>query len=364
MESYILAPNLVTGRNFIIPTNAPYYLDSLTVSIVATATTTSVVPLGVSTNLVLGVDYFPGLLFNQATAEQEAPVYGAIVMADPGIRGTLSVSYNTPGGNYVISNTQIAALYASATLDPLSELWENAVSGVIDYPATDVVYDEMHPVGLTSVVSAISTITGSVTASVAKPSIFNFANHIADTAGNPHGVTALYMGIGNVPNWATAVADDIIQGVNGNLFVTPKAVADSVNTVVPVATGLSYGKAALNLGHNPGDSVDGVNALTAAGLVYMLSTGSLVTLSNLQNNQRQAIQVGPFPIVYPVMYNDVECFNFYDIVQQVELVSHITPLTYNPVTGIIWFPHSAIAPDITLSYPSGMTVNSSVDMPI
>lgn len=364
-QIYTLSPNTVTGSNFFIPANAPYFLDGLTVSIVATATTTdTAIPLGISTNLVLGVDYFPGLLFNQATAEQEAPVYGAIVMADPGIRGNITVKYTPLTGGYSISGSQVTALYNDNTLDPLSARWEDVVAGLPDYPSTDVAYDQVNQVGITAVVSAIAALTGTVNAASAKPSIFDFTKHIGDVTGNPHGVTALYMGIGNVPNWSTAVAADIITGTNANMFVTPSAIANSVNTVVPLATGLSYGKAALNLGHNAGDSVDGYNALTASGLVYMLSTGSLVTFSNLQNNQRQAIQVTPFPIKYPLMYNSVECFNFDDLVKQVQIVTFISPLTYNPVTGTIWFPHNVTTPIITLSYPSNLTTNSSVDMPL
>lgn len=358
METYTLAPD-GSGNNYIVPANAPFYLDTLTVSIVATAKTTSSIPLGVSTPLVLGIDYFPGFQFIQATAEQEQPVYGAICLVDAGLRGALSISYGALGNGYSVTNAQILQI-TTAAADPLSTTWEQAIPGILDYPSTTINYQQSQPVGLTAVVNAINAMVASLGGLVSRPSVFNFNNHINDTTGNPHGLTALQLGVGNVPNWSVASAADVIAGTNARLFVTPAAVAGSVSSVVPQASGLVFGKAMLNLGTLPGDNIDNTKALTAGGLVSMINAGSLVTFSNLQNNQRQAGQVTPFPIVYPAQYNSTTCWNFLDIVNAVQSLTNISPLTYNPATGIIWFPHNVTLPNLVLTYPSRLTTLSDV----
>lgn len=342
-----------------VPTGAPFYLDSLTISIIATAKSVSSVPLGVSTPLVLGVDFFPGYQFIQATAEQEQPVYGAICFTDTSLAGTITCSYTQLGNGYTATVGQLGLLN-SGTIDPLTTSWEDAVGGLADYPITEVNYNETVPSYLSSITTAITQLSTSLQGLSSQPSVFNFNNHIGDTTGNPHGVTAMKLGVGSVPNWSVAMAADVISGINPRLFVTPSAVANSVNSVIPQATGLNYGKAMLNLGLTQADSVDNSKALTAGGLVSMLNNGQLVAFNNLQNNQRQAVQVTPNPIVYPALYNNVVCWNFYDILLAVQTQTGISPLTYNPRTGVIWFPHSVTAPVITLTYPSSLNTLSHV----
>lgn len=348
MENYTLVPNTTTQKNYILVTNAPYLLSTLTVSITATAKSISGVSLGVSTPLVLGVDYYPAFLFNQATASLKVPVYAGISFTDPLLAGALEVSYQPIGYGYSITSTQINAVYANSTIDPVITLLEDAVPGLVEFPVIPTLYNAETQSKLSDVSLAVAAITTAIATLSPKTSIFNYANHINDTH-NPHFDTALEIGLGNVPNWTVGTSSDILAGTATQMFVTPASVANSTNLIVPAATSTVLGTAALNLGNAVGDATNNTDALTANGLVYMLVNNLLPVFSTLRNNQRNTVSFSPKPIVYPTKWNNVICNNFSDLVIAVQDFTHIYPLTHNAATASIVFPHSITPPSLVLT---------------
>ena len=348
MTDYTLAPNPESGKNFIIFNDSPFFASTLTVSIVATAKSSSSVSLGVSTPLVLGVDYFPAFLFNRATAELGQAVYGGIAFVDIQLAGVLTVDFSALGSLYSASGTTISSIYNNDNIDPLQDYWEDVVSGLPEYPHAFLPYDAKQPKGIVQTAQAIDDIADAESAQVSDKSILDFNTHISNT-DNPHTLTATQVALGDVPNWSTGTALSIIAGGNSFEFATPLAVRDSVTTVVPRATQEVIGVTQLNEGSAAGDASNSTDGLTAAGLIYLLENDLISTGANIANNQLQKVQFTPFPIVYPATWKSVVCNNFEALVQAVQAFTGISQLTASAAEGCIYFPHSATAPDLTLS---------------
>lgn len=358
MENYSLVPNLSTAQNYLVFDNAPYYLGSLSLSITATAKSTSLVTIGVLTPLVLGVDYFPAFLFNSATGELKQSIYGGVSFVDPLLAGAVQATYSPLGNGYTVTSGQVQAIYTNPTLYPLSTLWEVATTAQ-PYAETTPLVNTQVQTKMTAVTAAVTTLAATLTNVPAKPSVFNYANHIADQ-NNPHLDTALSAGLGNVPNWSTGTASDITAGTSGVKFVTPAAVAATVNTVVPNATNTAIGKAALNIGTSLNDNINNVDALTAGGLVYLLQNGLLSAFQNVQNNQRTAVGFTPAPLVYPTRWGGVVCNCYADLVAAVQSSTGISPLTYSATRNLVYFPHTATVPSLALSPIGYHTVSGTV----
>lgn len=347
MSNYTLAPNPASGKNYIIFENAPYLLSSLVVSVVATAKSTSSISLGVSTPLIMGVDYFPALLFNQATAELGVPVYGGVAFVDPALAGLLTVTLTSIGSQYAASGTNIANLHANDDFNPLTTWWETAFDDTPNYPHTSLPYSAESMKTVVDVEAAITAIAVQETGGSSQKSVFDFTAHTSNM-DNPHGLTAEQIGLEQVPNWITGTASSIIAGGSAVEFVTPLIVKDSTGSVVPHATQDVVGLTALNQGSSPGDATNNTDGLTAAGLAYLLENHLIDGASGLVNNQRQAVQFTPFPIVYPAVWMGTTCNTFEALVNAVQTATGISKLTAIAQTGVVYFPHTAVAPNLAL----------------
>lgn len=344
-EVYSLSPNTGDHQNFLIFANSPFLLDSLTVTATISSESTSSIPLGVATPLVLGVDYFPALQFNQATFELGQPVYGGISFTDPLLAGSVTVNYTPLGHGYSLTGPQLTAVNALNIDMPLVALWEEVIPGIANFPVQSLTFNPDVPVGVSNVVTSVNSLVTAIDAVTAKTSVFNFNNHIADT-NNPHFETAYALGLGNIPNWRVGIAADVIDGSVIDAFVTPEAVAESVNTVVPAAAETVVGKVALNLGTTAGDGTNSTDALTTNGLVYLISNSLIPELVAVMNDQRHAVVLSPNPIHYPAIWNGVTCHNFSDLVAAVSAYTGIVNLTSSDKLATIYFPHSVAPPSL------------------
>ena len=328
--------------------DSPFLLDSLTISIVASAKSFSTLPLGSSATLVYGLDYVAGLLFNQATAELGVPVYGAIVFVDPELTGTINVNLTSVGSQYAPTVSELANALVSQTLDPLSVWWEQAFPNIPTFPRTNLEYNATVMSSFVEISVAIDSIATQEGTSSNQKSIQDYTLHIADT-GNPHSVSAEQVGLGKVPNWTTATASTLIAGGSATEFVTPSSIKDSIGTIAPVATQEVVGITQLNRGTSVDDATNDTDGVTSAGLIYMLDNNLITSGASLANNQRQEVQFTPFPIVYPATWSGVVCNTFEALVQAVENQTGFANLTAIAQTGIIYFPHTATAPSLALS---------------
>lgn len=65
--------------------------------------------------------------------------------------------------------------------------------------------------------------------------------------GNVHGLEPADIGLGNVPDWLPATADQAQKGLSNNAFMTPKRVDDYVDTNVYKVIGDAFSAAADDL---------------------------------------------------------------------------------------------------------------------
>ncbi len=348
MTNYTLSPNPVTGKNYIIFNDSPFKLSTLEVSIVATDKSFSHLLLGVSTVLTPGRDYFPVFLFNQATAELGVSVYGGIQFTDPALQGIISVTLTGLGPLFAASPSVINGIYNNDEIEPSVDYWEKVVSGLPPYPHSPLIYNAESPVKVADLSGVLLDLEYEQDESYFKETILRFGLHVNSTE-NPHAITAHQIGLGKVPNWTTGDAASIIAGGSPTEFVTPLAIKDSVGTVMPAATQDIAGLIELNQGSSPDDSINSTDGLTSAGLIYLLENELIASGASLVNNQRQEVAFTPFPIIYPATWNGIECNNFEALVNAVQENTGISKLTAYAQEGIVYFPHSATAPDLTLS---------------
>ena len=328
--------------NYVVFNNAPFFIDSLTITYTASNSNTSV-------SLTLGVDYFPAFLFIEGTAKTGYGVYGGIDLIDSTLAGTITVSYANANVGYGLTSNQINSMYNSG-LEPLKDDWLTAyelitTSNYVDIPEQVLYFNPNTPENIVDVNNNVNLLAETISSLNPSTSIINFDLHIANT-NNPHLDNAAELGLDKVPNWKVGTSDDIVNG-NKNLFVTPNALANAVSSVVPVATDLIKGKVLLNNGDTlPSDASNDSKVLTANGLLTILNSEDLNLFQSVNDNQRVVVQIAPFPLLYPVTYNNTIINTFSEFITQVQIVSGIYNLTASAKTGKIYFPHATIVPNL------------------
>lgn len=360
MSNHTLLPNPNNPHHFFIPETAPFYLNSLNLSIVATAKGISGVPLGISTVLVEGVDYQPAFLFNQATGSLGEAVYGGILFTDPKLAGQLTYTL-TPIGGYTSTELQRISIQSNALVSPLSNRWESVIPNLPTYSAPELTYASNPLVTVKEVASSIAEVAVALGAVSKNPTVFDFTRHVEDS-DNPHGDTSTTIGLGQVPNWDIASVSEIVAGNVVNRFVTPAGLYGALLGLIQTATPTLAGRVALNLGTTINDNYNSVDVLTASGLLSMLRNGLMDDVLSRIENPRPTGQFFPFPVIYPAVYNRKFCYSFKELVIEVQKLVGIAPLTYSAATGTVYFPNGVTIPSMSLQRRS--TVRSRVNKPL
>lgn len=345
--NYTLRPAGNSGHNYLIFEDAPFYLDSLNVTVTATASSYTGFDIGVATPMQLGVDYFPILLFSQASAQMQQSIYGGICFVDKNLDGVAEVSYEPLGYGYHITPQQITQLYGSSEFDPLISLWETTVTAQPPFPNIHPYISSENQSTFEQVNAEISSIATTLSGLSAANSIYSFIDHLGDIH-NPHFTIAKDVGLELVPNWLVAQRSDIIGKVPFK-FVTPKAIADSITDIVPEATDLTAGKIVFNSGVAANSATDAVSVLTASSFTILENNNVVTDLVAQINNQQQTLQFSPFPIVYPATYAGTVCNTFSQLVDRVSQISGIKNLGSCAKTGKVYFPNNVAPISLALS---------------
>ena len=347
-EVQLLAPANAAQYNWLIPIFAPFFLDSLVVSIVPTSQS----PMG---NLVLnspvtltvGVDFFPALQFVDATANCGQAVYGALAFTDPLLAGEVTLSYLTLGGSWPIARaTQLAKVLAQ-DIDPRTTYWEDAFGVTSIFPPVTLTYNEVQQVGIAAILAELTALATVLSTGSPLSSPISFSDHITNY-NNPHTDTAATFGLDNVPNWQTATLVQAAAGAAFNLFVTPAGAAAALGspTVLPAASATVFGITKLNLGAI-NDDTDTTKALTTTGLLNLKNAAGDNAIKALFSYERQIVHFTPFPIPYPVSCLGQTCNNFADLVSAVQNNLAMSPVQGSALRGCVWLPHDMPTPTLT-----------------
>lgn len=207
-EQHIITAINWRDYHFIVPKVAPYFLNSLQISL--TALDNSVRPL------VEGVDYLPTHQFIAASRACASPIYGSISFINTSLAGVVKITYQTLGGIWAQDEAKIAEILADKLHNPRTTSWDVVTDQVVSFPVIDHEWDLDDMVGMTEVVGALTAIEDQLRQQGQQ----GLADHIADT-NNPHATTKAQVGLSNVQNYGIATVLEAQTGTATDKYITP-----------------------------------------------------------------------------------------------------------------------------------------------
>lgn len=124
-EEHVISNVNGVEHNYIVPTNAPFFNDSL---VVVDAQTGDI--------LKETTDYHIVWEFEEAVDEVALPISGAIVFEDVNRTGTYKLRYQTLGGDFVNTTTQAIANGLDLLANLQNTRWEDIANVPTTFPAT------------------------------------------------------------------------------------------------------------------------------------------------------------------------------------------------------------------------------------
>lgn len=212
-ERHTIAPVNGKAFNYFIPKFAPFHRRGFVLRNVVNGVVSN-------TPLTATTDYYFAFRYDQMIlAGGMAPIYGAIVMNDPQFAGTLEAEYQTLGGQYTLSTTQIATIMANTVLDPRQVQW-SAVSGApTTVPAVPHKHNAMETmIGMDSVVDTLYVIIDQLAMGFNKA--YQMVSEHMQDHNNPHRVTAQQVGVDGNGSLIPATEDEARAGVDNNKYMT------------------------------------------------------------------------------------------------------------------------------------------------
>jgi hypothetical protein len=155
----LLVSNLVTneqqiltaanGANFhiAIPTNGPYFKESLIITITDIR--------GNIRTLVDGIDYIPTHWFISASRACAKQIYGSISFLDLNLAGIIKLQYQTIGGPWTVDSAQIASILSDYIRNPRITGWEEVSGSPTIFPPIPHQWNLVDMVGMSSLVAEI-----------------------------------------------------------------------------------------------------------------------------------------------------------------------------------------------------------------
>ena len=121
------ATNLVTGEiqtisptlntyHVVVPKAAPYYSDSLVISITDLSNATRV--------LVEGIDYHKSHQYIGASRATAKSIYGSFTLLNHSLSGVANLRYQTLGGEWVVDTAGINTVLSDLLRNPRTTSWE------------------------------------------------------------------------------------------------------------------------------------------------------------------------------------------------------------------------------------------------
>ncbi|WP_233874204.1 hypothetical protein [Paraburkholderia adhaesiva] len=226
-----LASNLITGeqqvlvaqnyrdQHLIIPAAAPYFADTLQIQFKDTS--------GQITTLKEGTDYFCTYWFISASRSCAMRIYGSVSFINTALSGVVQLRYQTLGGIWVLDAATVAQLLASSMNNARVTSWEEISGTPYAFPPEAHTWDVYDMVGMDYVVAALAGIQDTLQQTGGA----GLAAHEADHS-NPHIVTAVQVGLGNVQNYAMAASSDAVAGTSTTLYMTPAATSAAIQSQV------------------------------------------------------------------------------------------------------------------------------------
>lgn len=227
----------VTGHDyyFIVPAATPFFEEGLTVVYKSLT--------GEIRELVPGVDYYPTHYFIGASRSCAKEIYGSITFLNLSLRGSVTLSYQTLGGEWTVDTAKIAELLADQLHNPRTTAWEQIMDVPTLFPVIDHDWNLVDMVGMKDVVAALNlTITAIANngTSISEQHLNNF--------DNPHMVTAEQLGAATKADLEAEVrsqiqdlgggsADNLQDGETNKFFTNDRSLNTTMENLDANATG-------------------------------------------------------------------------------------------------------------------------------
>jgi hypothetical protein len=134
-------------HNYLIPVNAPFFNESMTVINLATGEA-----------LTENEDFYFGYSFAQATEQTGKAISGAIVFIDPDLTGQFYLNYQTLGGEYVDEETRAIEDGLDALDRLLNPDWSDLVNVPAVFPPTPHMLRLDEVVGVAEIIARLDEI--------------------------------------------------------------------------------------------------------------------------------------------------------------------------------------------------------------
>lgn len=193
----VSAPSDEDDFFFTIPHCAPFFATSLVVMNDATG-----VPY------VLGEDYVIGHYFIEAMGKTGRPIAGSIRFLRQNINSKVRFRYQTLGGQWGFDKAKILAELSNRAINPVTRSWGMIAPLPATFPPLPHTEDVLDIVSAEEIVEGIDRLADVVEAAAEGTS----ASHINDK-NNPHQVTAFQVNLGNLSNFKFATS---VQATNPN----------------------------------------------------------------------------------------------------------------------------------------------------
>lgn len=207
-----------TDYNIVIPRCAPFFAESMTVRHY---------PSG--RELIRGMDWIEAWYFDAAANEIGARIYGGILIYDPSLTGEVELGqYQTLGGDWVLDGKRLAELLALKLTNPVTTRWEQ----VTDLPYAFPPLDHEHDVQDLSTLQTLLDKLEEIAKAISYKSGGSLDQHLSDF-NNPHKTDKAQVGLPLVDNYATATDKDVVaSNWATNKFATPAVIAGLIDLLV------------------------------------------------------------------------------------------------------------------------------------
>lgn len=194
----------------LIPDFAPFYLHNLKLEHVDLT--------GVVKPLTEGVDFYPTLPYMAATRSIGQYLYGGLALNNDLVNGTVRIKYQTLGGEWCADVDYVYRELAESVYNSRVVWWDQITNKQELFPPIEHSHDVGSFYGHTELLTRLESIREAIL-SAAGNAPASYIAHLLDTV-NPHQVSKVHVGLGNVPNLPLATDSDVVNGLFEDKLVT------------------------------------------------------------------------------------------------------------------------------------------------
>lgn len=202
---------------FIIPQAAPFYVESFTIVDHATGRP-----------YIEGRDFLFGHYFPEGSNATGKALAGSLRFLSRDITGVVRMTYQTIGGHWGFDDNAVLEELSNKAINPLTRAWSQIDTLPALFPPIPHDQGTGELIGFEEVVDAI----GNINSALGETNAGNITDHMSNR-DNPHQVTKVQVGLGQVQNFPMANATEAAEGLRSDRYMSPNA----TNIAVQAAAG-------------------------------------------------------------------------------------------------------------------------------